>query len=219
MALRTLPLLYLNLGGEMLYVIDQRLLAQSVPGAKAAKVLDDIAATMFNRKFLEELFLKHSALHSRRVLRAMFDKLAHASIMRLNSSSMDKLYDLMVMAVKWQVLNARNPHDLVQITLNHLDAIMDYARSAVVKKNVELAYELLIQSYCSLSTVQMQAIRYSILNFLRDTRVRVSIFLQEKKQYMDGTFAFPPLTQLQRGKKKRAKRHSCGKLIFSFQVA
>ena len=33
----------------------------------------------------------------------MFDKLAHASIMRLNSNSMDKLYDLMTMAVKYQV--------------------------------------------------------------------------------------------------------------------
>ena len=33
----------------------------------------------------------------------MFDKLAHASIMRLNSNSMDKLYDLMTKAVKYQV--------------------------------------------------------------------------------------------------------------------
>jgi hypothetical protein len=37
MSSRTLPLLYLNLGGEMMYVLDQRLVAQKVPGAKAAK--------------------------------------------------------------------------------------------------------------------------------------------------------------------------------------
>ncbi len=37
MSLRTLPLLYLNLGGEMMYVLDQRLSAQSVPAAKSAK--------------------------------------------------------------------------------------------------------------------------------------------------------------------------------------
>ena len=36
-------------------------------------------------------------------MKAMFDKLAHASIMRLNPASMDKLYDLMTMAVKHQV--------------------------------------------------------------------------------------------------------------------
>ena len=37
----------------------------------------------------------------------MFDKLAHASIMRLNSNSMDKLYDLMTMAVKYQVTKTK----------------------------------------------------------------------------------------------------------------
>ena len=37
MSLRTLPLLYLNLGGEMMYVLDQRLMAQNVPGNKAVK--------------------------------------------------------------------------------------------------------------------------------------------------------------------------------------
>ncbi len=85
--------------------------------------------------------------------------------MRLNSNSMDKvllsftllshvrlqtilfqLYDLMVMAVKQQVLMSVNPHDLVMITLNHLDAIRDYARTPAVKNNIELAYELLIQA-------------------------------------------------------------------------
>ena len=62
---------------------------------------------MFNRKFIEEIFLKHQSLHNKRILRAMFDKLAHASIMRLNATSMDKLYDLMIMAVKYQVLQCR----------------------------------------------------------------------------------------------------------------
>lgn len=57
-------------------------------------MLDDIANTMFNRKFLEEIFLTHVALNSRRMLRAMFDKLAHASIMRLNSHSMDKVHSI-----------------------------------------------------------------------------------------------------------------------------
>ena len=51
----------------------------------------------------------------------------------------------MVMAFKHQVVMSKNPDDLIFITLNHLDAIMDYAKSASVKKNVAFAYELLIQ--------------------------------------------------------------------------
>lgn len=94
----------------------------------------------------------------------------------------------MVMAVKYQLTMSHDPRDLVFVTLNHLDAIMDYATTPAVKKNVELAYELLIQSYCPLSLDEMRAIRYSMLNFLKDVKIRVSIFLQEKKQNLDGSF-------------------------------
>ncbi|XP_053432360.1 protein OSCP1 isoform X4 [Nycticebus coucang] len=101
MSVRTLPLLFLNLGGEMLYILDQRLRAQNIPGDKARKdewtevdrkrVMNDIISTMFNRKFIEEL-LKPQELYSKKALRTVYDRLAHASIMRLNQASMDKIY-------------------------------------------------------------------------------------------------------------------------------
>ncbi|XP_027742480.1 protein OSCP1 [Empidonax traillii] len=80
MSARTLPLLFLNLGGEMLYILDQRLRAQSIPGDKARKdewtdvdrkrVMNDIISTMFNRKFMEELF-KPQELYSKKALRTV----------------------------------------------------------------------------------------------------------------------------------------------------
>ena len=39
MSLKTLPILFLNLGGEMVYILDQRLRAQSIPTEKAKKGL------------------------------------------------------------------------------------------------------------------------------------------------------------------------------------
>ena len=53
-------------------------------------VLNDIVATMFNKRFMEELF-KPQALYSKKAMRTVFDRLAHASIMRLNAASMDKV--------------------------------------------------------------------------------------------------------------------------------
>lgn len=53
-------------------------------------VLHDITGTMFNRRFMEELF-KPQELYSKKAMRTVFDRLAHASIMRLNSASMDKV--------------------------------------------------------------------------------------------------------------------------------
>lgn len=37
MSLKTLPMLFLNLGGEMMYILDQRLRAQNIPKEKSKK--------------------------------------------------------------------------------------------------------------------------------------------------------------------------------------
>ena len=53
-------------------------------------VMHDIIGTMFNRRFMEELF-KPQDTYSKKAMRTVFDRLAHASIMRLNTASMDKV--------------------------------------------------------------------------------------------------------------------------------
>ena len=121
--------------------------------------MNDIVSTMFNRRFIEEIFGKHQPIYSRRVLKTMFDKLAHASIMKLNSNSMDKLYDLMTMAVKYQVLMCHNPRHMVALTLNHLDAILSYVSCPSVKKNVEVAFNYFVDNYGSMSIGELQAVR------------------------------------------------------------
>ena len=55
-----------------------------------SSVMHDILATMLNKRFMEELFKPQDA-YSRKAMRTVFDRLAHASIMRLNSASMDKV--------------------------------------------------------------------------------------------------------------------------------
>ncbi|XP_068238459.1 protein OSCP1-like [Palaemon carinicauda] len=144
MSLRALPLQFLNLGGEMMYIIDQRLRAQNIPSDKAAKVRNDIIGIMLNRRFVEELF-KPQDLYCRSALRTVFDKLAHGSVMRLNAPSMDKLFDLMLMGLKYQVLMCPQPLDLLLVTLNHLDALKSYASSTSVLAQVEDTLNLLIK--------------------------------------------------------------------------
>ena len=53
-------------------------------------VLCDIVGQMFDEKFLVKIFTP-GVLLSNREVRLVFDKLAHASFMRLNASSMDKV--------------------------------------------------------------------------------------------------------------------------------
>jgi hypothetical protein len=56
MALRAMPFVIVNLGGEMLYILEQRLRAQSIPPEKAVKVLHDVVKTMFSSKFVAEVW-------------------------------------------------------------------------------------------------------------------------------------------------------------------
>ncbi|XP_032304854.1 protein OSCP1 isoform X1 [Coturnix japonica] len=201
MSARTLPLLFLNLGGEMLYILDQRLRAQSIPGEKARKdewtdvdrkrVMNDIITTMFNKKFMEELF-KPQELYSKKALRTVYDRLAHASIMRLNQASMDKLYDLMTMAFKYQVLLCPRPKDILLVTFNHLDAIKDFICDAPgILNQVDETFRQLIEVYGSLSAGEFQLIRQTLLIFFQDMHIRVSIFLKDKVQNSNGRFVLP----------------------------
>lgn len=191
MSLRTLPILFLNLGGEMLYILDQRLRAQSIPDEKARKVMHDIIGTMFNKRFMEELF-KPQDTYSKKAMRTVFDRLAHASIMRLNSASMDKLYDLMTMAFKYQVSLCLRPSDVLLVTYNHMDAIRSFASdNPAISNQVENVYKLLYETYAKLNAGQFQIIRQTLLSFFQDMHIRVSIFLKDKVQNANGKFVLP----------------------------
>ncbi|PSN51191.1 Protein OSCP1 [Blattella germanica] len=189
-SLYSVPMLYLNLGGEMMYILNQRLNAQRIPKDKALKVLNDIVGIMLNEKFLVQLF-KPQTVYNKAALRKLFEDLAHASIMRLDKESMDKLYDLMIMAFKYQVLMARQPLELILITLNHLDAIRNFVSTPALQNQVNNTYEMLMKMYAHLSIGEMQTLRYSLLNFLQGHRIRVSVFLRLKVQNTDGTFVIP----------------------------
>jgi hypothetical protein len=53
-------------------------------------VVNDIVGSMFNSKFVEELF-RPQELYPKKAVKHIFEKLAHSSIMRLNEASMDKV--------------------------------------------------------------------------------------------------------------------------------
>ncbi|XP_033099186.1 protein OSCP1-like [Anneissia japonica] len=191
MSLRTLPLLFINLGGEMMYILDQRLRAQNIPSDKSRKVLHDIVGAMLNKRFVEELF-KPQDLYTKKAMRTVFDRLAHASIMRLNSASMDKLYDLMTMAFKHQLSLSLRPQDILLVTLNHLDAIRMYVEDVpVIRNQVETVHQMLYKVYASMSPGELQLLRQTLLTFFQDTHIRVSIFLKDKVQNSNGRFVLP----------------------------
>lgn len=182
-----MPVLIINLGGEMLYILEQRLQAQNIPPDKSRRVLQDVVRTMFSEKFITEL-MKPQQIYTQSSTRQIFNRLAHSSIMRLNSSSMDKLYDLMTMGFKYQIVVCTQASDLFQVTVNHLDVLRNLIGPAdPVAKLITKTIQGITKMYENWGLAEWMSLRQLLCNFLQDKRVKVSLFLQDGLQNADGT--------------------------------
>ncbi|XP_029976542.1 protein OSCP1a [Salarias fasciatus] len=201
MSVRTLPLVFINLGGEMLYILDQRLRAHNTSEDNSEKgvwsendrkrVISDIVGTLFSQSFMDEL-LKPQQLYSHRTMKTVLTRLAHASIMRLSPASMDRLYELMIMAFKHQVFVCPRPKDLLLVSYNHMDSMRQLVRDTpAVENRVEETHRRILEVYSAFSEGELQLLRQTLLIFLQDLHVRVSLFLKMKIQNPNGRFALP----------------------------
>ena len=182
-----MPLLIINMGGEMAYILQQRLVAQKIPEAKSSKVLHDVIRTMYNKNFINALF-DPQMVYSNESVRQVFDRLAHSSIMRLNENSMDKLYDLMSLGFKYQILRCFGPEQFIDITLNHLENLYGMVTAQDVIALLDNAKALVNETYSNMSQGNLNLLKQTLFGFFEDRKVKVSIFLQQKVQNSDGTF-------------------------------
>eukprot|EP00727_Mastigamoeba_balamuthi_P005243 m51a1_g14717 hypothetical protein (528) ;mRNA; f:173447-175263 len=191
MANSAMPLIIINMGGEMLYILNQRLRAQNVPDDKAEKVLADVMRPLGGERFQNELF-KPSTIEPARVVRNIFHKLCHSSIMRLDDQSMEKMYELMLMAFKYQAMSVRGGRDLERVTLNHLDEMASMVpHDPALRSLLEDALRERVESlFAHLTAADCSELRMALLRFVQDRRVKVALFLQEQKQDTRGELAY-----------------------------
>ncbi|XP_011631586.2 protein OSCP1 isoform X2 [Pogonomyrmex barbatus] len=191
MSLHSTPILYLNMGGEMLYVLRQRLKAQKIDIDKTIQVLNDVTAALLNPKILSSIF-EVSPMMGMPQLRATLESVALSSIMKLDKSSMDKLFDLMTMMVKYQLTAATGPREVILITLNHIDAMRDMVGDVNTQKCISMAHQMIVNFYGCLTFDEVWNARQSCLKELEPCNVRVSILLRRGLQNDDATFNVIP---------------------------
>ncbi|GFR51599.1 hypothetical protein Agub_g14023, partial [Astrephomene gubernaculifera] len=188
-----MPLLVVNLGCEMVYILEQRLKAQNIPADKSCKVLNDVIRTMFDAEYVDKLFAPQD-MYSVSKTRKIFDRLAHSSIMRLSESSMDKLYDLMLMGFKYQLLCATKLEQMLDVSLLHLVTVRSIVEGLPDRSSLPLiatVERLLGRTYRGLGQGALHLVRQTLLRFFQDKRVKVSLFLQEGIQSSMGRIILP----------------------------
>ncbi|XP_034946726.1 protein OSCP1 [Chelonus insularis] len=191
MSLYANPLLFLNMGGEMLYVIHQRLKAQKIEIRKARQVIEDITAAFVNPKIIE-IIMQESPCQELSWMQTTLEKIALCSIMKLDKNSVHKLFDLMMMIVKYQLTAATGPREVILLTLNHLASIRDN----VIRKNTHESmislHKVFIDFYSKLTHNDIWEARNTCLNKLATINVRVSVLLRLSLQNEDTTFNINP---------------------------
>ena len=189
-----MPIVALSLAAEMMYVLKQRLDAGKVAAEKKTKVLCDIISAVFNGEFLEELF-RPQPLYSWDAMLSVFNGLAHSSIMKLSTTSMSKLFDLMTMAVKRQAMSVAAPEDLLLVALNHVAALAEMAAPGprIVRAQLDAACTRLIDAYAPSRCThgEWQRVHQAICALLHPRRVQVALFLREQLQAPSGLLFLP----------------------------
>ena len=184
------PLIVVNMGAEMIYILQQRLKAQNISNDKSSRVLADTVTALFEMSMVSKIFEPCNMWQSA-AFRELFHNVTHSSIMRLNDQSMDKLYDLMIMGLKVQVVTSRDPFELVESTLNHIDNVTSIVQTKVidcyqVAELITSMRDRIIQTYTVLNYGKLLNIRNLLLQFLQDRRIKVSILLQKDLQANNG---------------------------------
>lgn len=206
MALVNLFLL-VNLGCEMLYIIDQRLSAQNIAKDKSAQgetqkfveeencfkilflVLREVTSSLLSPQFFHYIATTFSdELISMAQVRILLSDIACCSLMRLDHTSLDKLLDLMIMVLKWQMFLMTTPDELLNITLRHLHGIGRLVPEQSKMIQIDQANQFFLMHWNELNEENRYAIVRKLNKFLAPFNIRISLLIRMKLQLRDGTF-------------------------------
>mmetsp|Transcript_36266 Transcript_36266/g.88587 ORF Transcript_36266/g.88587 Transcript_36266/m.88587 type:complete len:312 (+) Transcript_36266:82-1017(+) len=186
------PFLVANMGCEMVFVIEHRLRElpeTSVPQKKRDEILDDIIRAVFNDALMENIFAEQK-LYAIDTFRKLLFAMAQSPSMRISQENFDKMFRIMSMSIKAQVMRWEKPEDLLSFTERHLDAV----EALIIKKIgageaiglVEFVRKSAQEFYGDLSIGEYLRLRASLLNFFRELRAPVANLIQEGYQAPNG---------------------------------
>ena len=184
-------LLYYNLGGEMMYILNQRLNAQNVNSTKSSQILSDIVNGLISNRPRSVHFKKVSSyddLSLNRMKSVFQDVLESSSSMRLTPVSFDKLFDLMAGVFKYQLVLCPLPSSLYHVTLNHLNSIRDVSKhlDEATTNRFTGYYNAFTTAFNCLTEQQWFLLRSILLtNVFATIRTRISVLLKEGLQDME----------------------------------
>lgn len=129
-------------------------------------VLNDVTLALLNPAIVSTIF-EPSTKIDMSLMRQTLERVVSSSIMRLDNNSMDKLFDLMIMMVKYQFTQATGPRELLLIALNHTDAMRDMVTEESTRESINVLQRTLVtvslQATFFLSNIKIFHLNYSFM--------------------------------------------------------
>lgn len=105
--------------------------------------MNELLSTMLKRQYLNGIF-RPGRISPPLVMKDLIESIVHSSIMRLGQDSLDKLYDLMIMAVKYQIITAYDTESLLSLTITHVESWTRLTADPEILLQIQYAKDLLI---------------------------------------------------------------------------
>ncbi|XP_022118299.2 protein OSCP1 [Pieris rapae] len=188
------PLIVINLGCEMVYVIEQRLMMQKIPINKSEKVLTEIVTVLLHPKLMEDLFLPQPvAPHP--VIKQLISDISASSIMKLDEYSTNKLWDLITMIFKWQISVGTN-QNIFDITRRHLSGIAALMPITFPKNIFKEAIDNFDTLINKLSDEDYKDLSNTIILWFTQYHSKISVLLRLGLQNRDGSIKLPAMINI-----------------------
>ena len=111
-----------NLGCEMIYLINHRLQKIIKTKSRVSGTLKDIARTLYSDKIWNLLDNTEGMMTIDGVRNILYN-ICHCSVIVLDPKNFQKLFQMIVMSIKYQILNGRNNAGFYHMTLNHIKGV------------------------------------------------------------------------------------------------
>lgn len=154
--------------------------------------MDELTAALINQEMITEL-IKPQEAYGHTLMKQLIEDIAQCSIMRLDPVSMDRLWDLVTMVFKWQVTLS---NDIIGITARHLYEIETFSTKPDTQLQLHRVQNLIDNFNKILTKDEKNILRDSILAWLQDFNVRISLLLRLGFQNQDGSFKKENFNQL-----------------------
>nr|XP_022916541.1 protein OSCP1 [Onthophagus taurus] len=186
----TLFLVY-NLGAEMVYVLAQRLNSQNVPLKQAASAIDKIISMLTDWDLLT-ILIRPQEMFSHEKVKNIIEDIAQCSTMRLDPVSMDKLWDLITMVLKWQVTLSPTSNEVLNLSETHLFEIEKYVSNVETLEKLNRIQSCLSMLKEGLGADELKHLHSDLMSWLKEFNVKVSLLIKLELQTPDGKFLKTP---------------------------